>query len=159
MVGRPSASTTSTVRAGVPQTASSASSVPSPPSAKGSCVIRALGKAWAAPRASAAAAAGAPAEPLKESGAQTMTGASSLMSTFNLTVPLDTTGALAFIIRKNISESDDFPGATAGVIAAVGGFDIAVRPGPHSRQRMEECFRDAKRGRCGPDRIRSAAGG
>src|SRR5699024_12587514 len=72
--GLPRASTVSTVRGRVPQTANSAARVPSPPSAKGSSATEESGKTARAPRARAEAAAGAEADPLKESGAQTILG-------------------------------------------------------------------------------------
>ena len=73
--GRRRASVVSAVNGSVPQVASSASRVPSPPSAMGSSMMVAAGPATArAPRASAAAACAAEALPLNESGATTMTG-------------------------------------------------------------------------------------
>src|SRR5690625_2680766 len=92
----PRASTVSTVRGRDPQTACRASRVPSPTSAKGSSATEESGETARAPRARAEAAAGAEADPLKESGAQTILGvraegacvveASSLMHYFNLIV-------------------------------------------------------------------------
>src|SRR5699024_1371582 len=72
--GLPRASTVSTVGGGAPPTASSASRVPSPPSAEGRSRAEESGKTARAPRARAEAAAGAEADPLKEAGAQTILG-------------------------------------------------------------------------------------
>jgi hypothetical protein len=70
-VGRPIASTVATVRGSAPQTASSASRVPSPPSAMGRRVTTASGAAASTPSATAEATSDADRLPLNESGQTT----------------------------------------------------------------------------------------